>query len=115
MPGFRVADPGPPRRWQVLQHGPGPAWEPGTPRGEQPGIELHFAFIDWLTERGLLVAGGPLVDADAEGMFVVRFAEQAEAELAATTIDQAVVTGLLTVRVRPWLVVAGPVLEQPAD
>jgi uncharacterized protein YciI len=107
MPEFRAAGPGPPRRWQLLLHGPGPAWKQGVPRGEQPGIELHFAFLDWLAERGLLVAGGPLLDADAEGMLVVGFAEHAEAELAATTIDQAVVTGLLTVRVRPWLVVAG--------
>jgi uncharacterized protein YndB with AHSA1/START domain/uncharacterized protein YciI len=90
--------------WQVLQHSPGPAWRQDVPAGEQPGIEQHYAFVRGLLERGLLVAGGPLLDGDGEGMTVARFGSLQEAVRAATEDDPSVAGGLLAVRVRPWLV-----------
>jgi uncharacterized protein YciI len=94
-----------PAQWQVLQHTPGPRWDPARRAAEQPGIEQHYAFVAGLLERGLLVAAGPLRDVDGHGMTVTRFASLRAAEHAATREDRSVAGGLLAVRERPWSVV----------
>jgi uncharacterized protein YndB with AHSA1/START domain/uncharacterized protein YciI len=99
-----AAAPAGPAAWQVLLHSPGPAWRQGTPQGEQPGIEQHYEFVRGLLERGLVVAAGPFLDGNGEGMTVARFGSLQEAWRAATADDPSVVAGLLAVRVRPWLV-----------
>ena len=103
-----------PAQWQVLLHTPGPRWDPDLPGGEQPGIEQHYAFVAGLLGRGLLVAAGPLRDADGHGMTVARFPSLAAAEHAATREDRSVAGGLLAVRVRPWSVVMTVVPAAPA-
>jgi uncharacterized protein YciI len=109
-----------PAQWQVLQHTPGPRWDPARRAGEQPGIEQHVAFLAGLLERGLLVAAGPLRDVDGHGMTVTRFPSFSAAEHAATREDRSVTGGLLAVRVRPWSVVmtvvpAAPTPDAPLD
>ena len=102
-----------PAQWQVLQHTPGPRWDPARRAGEQPGIEQHYGFVAGLLERGLLVAAGPLRDVDGHGMTVTRFPSLSAAEHAATQEDRSVAGGLLAVRVRPWSVVMTVVPDAP--
>jgi uncharacterized protein len=109
-----------PAQWQVLQHTPGPRWDPARRGGEQPGIEQHYAFVAGLLERGLLVAAGPLRDVDGHGMTVTRFPSFGAALHAATREDRSVADGLLAVGVRPWSVVMtvvpdAPTAEEPLD
>jgi uncharacterized protein len=46
----------------VILFSAGPAWVSGRGSRQQPHWEGHAAFIDDLTERGLLIAGGPFAD-----------------------------------------------------
>ncbi len=88
----------------VVVHAPGPAWAPGVPAMEQEGLPLHVAHYAALLEAGKLVMGGPFLDARSGGMMIAE-PGVAEAELRAyAASDPAVVSGLLTFEVRPWLV-----------
>jgi uncharacterized protein YciI/uncharacterized protein YndB with AHSA1/START domain len=102
----RLRDGAGPPTYQVLVHRPGPAWRAGTAFAEQPGVELHIAFMRELRGEDRLVMGGPFLDADAGGMAVVAFGSLEAAERRART-DPSVAAGLLTVTVRPWLVAMG--------
>src|SRR5258708_3051810 len=46
----------------LVLFGAGPAWVKGRGSRQQLYWDEHAAFIDGLTERGLLVAGGPFAD-----------------------------------------------------
>jgi uncharacterized protein YndB with AHSA1/START domain/uncharacterized protein YciI len=104
--GARLDDEERPETWLVLAAAPGPRWDPALPPREQDGIEQHWAFVDRLAALGVLVGAGPLPGRPGHGQTVVRGLDRAEAERLATTTDQAVTSGLLTVEVVPWLVVA---------
>ncbi len=96
----------------VLFHSPGPAWDHQLGFLEQPGIELHIAFMRDLTQRGLMVLGGPFADGDDAGpvgMAVIAAADAAEAERLAQE-DRSVASGLLRVAIRPWTVPMGSAL-----
>jgi uncharacterized protein YciI len=95
-----------PTVYHVLVHEAGPAWQPGVPFREQPGVDLHMGFMGTLTETGRMVLGGPFLDGadDAPvGMAVIRAASMEDAERVAQE-DPSLATGLIRVRVRPWLV-----------
>ena len=97
------------QRLFVLFHSPGPAWDRALGFLEQPGIEEHVAFMRTLTERGVMVLGGPFADGDATeqvGMAVITAGDAEEAELLALE-DRSVASGLLRVAVRPWTVPMG--------
>lgn len=101
------------RQLFVLFHSPGPAWDQKLGFMEQPGIGEHIAFMRSLTERGLLVLGGPFGDEDpriAVGMAVVSAPDAGEAQRIAQE-DQSVEQGLLRVAVRPWIVPMGSALD----
>ena len=101
------------RRLFVLFHSPGPAWDQKLAFMEQPGIGEHIAFMRSLTERGLLVLGGPFGDDDPRisvGMAVVSAPDAGEAERLAQE-DRSVEHGLLRVAVRPWVVPMGGALD----
>ncbi len=89
-------------RYWVLVHAPGPAWVPGVPFPQQPGVELHQAHMRRLLDDGQLVIGGPFLDEQGGGFVVVRADTEAEA-LALGTPDESLAAGLLTMTVRPWL------------
>ena len=91
--------------WYALQHTRGPAVPAGESVFAQPGIVEHFAFLKRRADAGQLVAAGPLEDVDGEGMTILEVGSAEEAERLATLDDQSVVTGVLSVRVRPWRVV----------
>lgn len=99
---FRSSGDRPPQ-YQVLFHRPGATWQPGVPFREQPGVERHQGFMRRLDDEGLLVFGGPFLDEESGGMVVLRARSFDEASRLAQT-DPSIEAGLLTVRVRPWLV-----------
>ena len=90
--------------WFVLLHTPGPAIEPGQDVYEHPGISEHFAFLRRMAAAGRLVAAGPFGDARGEGMTLLRADDADEAQRLAREDDQAVLNGVLDVRIRPWQV-----------
>ncbi len=107
------------RQLFVLFHSAGPAWDKTLGFMEQPGIGEHIAFMRSLTERGLMVLGGPFGDEDAGvavGMAVIAAPDADAAELVAHE-DRSVAHGLIRVSVRPWTVPMGVALEAlpPAD
>lgn len=94
-----------PRTWFVLLHTQGPAVGEGESVFEHPGISEHYAFLQRRIAAGELVAAGPLSDEPGSGMTVLAVADLDTATRLATEDDQAVVDGVLRVRVRPWQVV----------
>jgi uncharacterized protein YndB with AHSA1/START domain/uncharacterized protein YciI len=93
--------------WLALLHTPGPAVDDPIEVFAHPDFPEHVAFLHRLLARGVIVAAGPF-PASGEGMTVIRFADPAEtAEYVrlAHEDDQAVVRGVLQVRVRPWSVI----------
>ena len=70
-----------------------------SPRG------LDRPFLQRRAAVGALVAAGPLPDEPGSGMTVLSVADLDTATRLATEDDQAVVTGVLEVQVRPWHVV----------
>jgi uncharacterized protein YciI len=93
------------RTWFVLLHTRGPAVAEGQSLFEHPRISEHYAFLQRRMAAGELVAAGPLVDEPGSGMTVLAVADLDTATRLATEDDQAVVGGVLLVRVRPWQVV----------
>ena len=94
--------------WFVLLHTPGPTIAAGQNVFEHPGIGEHFAFLQRMADAGRLVAAGPFGDVRGEGMTVLRATDADEAERLAREDDQAVASGVLAVRIRPWQVVMAP-------
>ena len=93
----------PDMRW-VIVHAPGPAWQPGRPPFEQPGIAAHVAHYGTWLESGTLAMGGPFLDADAGGMMITACDVPEDDVRMFAAADPAVAAGLLTVHVRRWLV-----------
>lgn len=93
--------------WLVLEHRPEPA-TPAEGVSTSPLFAQHVRFLSGLAEQGVLVAAGPLPDADGEGMAVVRAPDAGAAREVvrqAQDEDGSVTGELLSVRVRPWAVV----------
>lgn len=88
----------------VIFHSPGPAWEPGLPLVQQTGVAAHRAHFAQLLEQGLLLRGGPFVDAPGGGMMVCRPGADLSLLQAHAQADPAVASGLLVFEIRPWLV-----------
>lgn len=103
----RDAEPADGDLWVALLHTAGPALVPGQSVFAHPDFSQHLGFLRGLDEAGVLVAAGSLDGRTAEGMAIVRLpspADLAELTRRAQDEDQAVVRGLLQVRVRPWRV-----------
>ena len=93
------------RTWFVLLHARGPAVEEGQSVFEHPGIAEHYAFLQRRASAGELLAAGPLPDEPGAGMTLLSVADLDTATRLATEDDQAVVSGVLQVQIRPWQVV----------
>ena len=96
----------------VIVHHRGRAWVDGVPYLKQPAIDGHIGFMQSLTERGLMVLGGPYTDPDPTGivgMAIVR-ADSREAAEALAAEDPTLATGLIDARVRGWRAVMGSAL-----
>jgi uncharacterized protein YciI len=97
----------------VIVHHRGPAWQDGVPYLEQPAIGGHIGFMQDITDRGLMVLGGPYTDADASGivgMAIVSAAGLEQAEAIAAE-DPSIAAGMIEARVRPWRAVMGSALD----
>lgn len=88
----------------VVLHRPGPRWQAGVPLFEQPGLAEHIGhYREWLAQ-GKLMAGGPYLDDTAGGMMIPEPGVTEDDMRAFALRDPAVVSGLLTAEIRPWLV-----------
>jgi uncharacterized protein YciI len=90
----------------------GPGFHPARPRREQDGWDEHAAFMDALTEEGVVVLGGPVGDVDREDVLLV-VDVQDEAEIRARLADDPWADDILAIEsVRPWSVWLRPSVEQ---
>ena len=88
----------------VVLFSAGPAWVNGRGSRQQAHWEGHAAFIDDLTERGLLVAGGPFADESGAMNILSGSLERDDVERLYAT-DPFLVHGIFVLeRVAPWLV-----------
>jgi uncharacterized protein YciI len=69
---------------------------------DQPGIGEHVEYMRIFLDEGILILGGPFLD-DSGGMAVYELPD-ADIANAKATKDPAVQSGLLNVKVLPWLV-----------
>jgi uncharacterized protein YciI len=82
----------------------GPAWDHSRRRREQDGWDEHAAFMDALTEEGVVVLGGPVGEGDGEDVLLVADAES-EAAIRARLAEDPWADDVLTVKsVEPWSV-----------
>lgn len=93
--------------WVALLHRPGPAAPAQGSLYEDPRFGGHLAFLTRMREEGNLVAAGPLLDSQGEGMTILRLAGSDQLDRAnrlAKEEDASVACGFLAVTVRPWKV-----------
>jgi uncharacterized protein YciI len=104
-PALALADASslPPKRYFVLAHTPGPNWDPTRSYREQTGIDQHVAYMQDFFDRGTLVLGGPFLD-NSGGMMIFDLDSAQEAQRVAEA-DPTVKSGLLAVKVKPWLAI----------
>lgn len=88
----------------VVLHTPGPNWKPEKTLFEQRGVREHVEHYRKLLALGKLQMGGPFLDSKGGGMMIPT-ADTSEVEIRRFAAeDPAVVSGLLMVEVRQWLV-----------
>jgi uncharacterized protein YciI len=88
----------------LVKHVPGPAWDHSRPRREQHGWDEHAAFMDALTEEGIVILGGPVGEGDGEDVLLVVEVESEEA-IRARLADDPWANDMLTIEsVEPWSV-----------
>jgi uncharacterized protein YciI len=82
----------------------GPAWDPARHRREQKGWEEHAAFVDGMSEDGLVVLGGPVGEDTDQDVVLVFDADSEEAIRARLADDPWTDTILAIASVEPWSV-----------
>ncbi|HVZ42500.1 MAG TPA: hypothetical protein VHA82_01720 [Ramlibacter sp.] len=87
----------------IVFHDPGPAWVAGKPFPEQTGVREHVEHYRRFHAEGKLAMGGPFLDGAGGGMMVTEPGLDAGELFAFAQSDPAVASGLLVVRIRPWL------------
>ena len=88
----------------LVEHAPGPSWDHSRLRREQAGWDAHAAFMDALTEEGLIVLGGPVGEGDGDYALLVVEAES-EAAVRARLADDPWGSDMRTIEsVKPWSV-----------
>jgi uncharacterized protein len=91
-------------RYYLVERVRGPAWDHSRVRREQDGWGAHAAFMDELTERGVIVLGGPIGDGDGDNALLVMDVESEAAARAALADDPWGEDMLAFDSVRPWSV-----------
>jgi uncharacterized protein YciI len=90
--------------YYLVELAKGPAWDHTTPRREQDGWDAHAAFMDALTEEGVVILGGPVGEGDGENSLLV-VDSQSEAAIRARLAEDPWADGILVIEsVRPWSV-----------
>jgi uncharacterized protein YciI len=82
----------------------GPAWDPARHRREQKGWEEHAAFVDGMSEDGLVVLGGPVGEDTDQDVLLVFDADSEEAIRVRLADDPWTDTILAIASVEPWSV-----------
>jgi uncharacterized protein YciI len=88
--------------YYVFLHTPGPNWQKGVEFQEQKGVRDHIKYMRNQLDEGLLLMGGPFLD-NSGGMMICKTPDSETAKSIANA-DPAVVSGLLNVKVRKWMV-----------
>ena len=96
----------------MVEYDAGPAYLPGRPFAEQPGIMEYGAYMDQLHDAGILIFGGPFFDdLDPLVMTGASLYLDVESETEAREIvdrDPAITHGLLSVvDVKPFMAMIG--------
>jgi uncharacterized protein len=92
-------------RYFLVRNGLGPAWDHGRPRREQRGWDEHAAFMDGLTEDGVVVLGGPVGEGDGEdAVLVVDLPDEASVRERLAPDPWMKDGTLLTRTVEPWTI-----------
>jgi uncharacterized protein YciI len=87
------------RALYLVAYRPGPRWDQAKPRREQGGWDAHAAFMDALTEQGVVVIGGPL---DEQRALLVVQLDDEQAVRETLTADPWVDSALAIEHVEPW-------------
>jgi uncharacterized protein YciI len=88
----------------LVKHVPGPRWDHSRRRREQVGWDEHAAFMDSLTEEGLIVLGGPVGTGDGDYALLVVDAPDEET-IRARLAEDPWADGTLAVQsIEPWSV-----------
>jgi uncharacterized protein YciI len=88
--------------YYLVEQARGPAWDHSRRRREQAGWDEHAAFMDALTEEGVIVLGGPIGEGDGENTLLIF---DAPSEAAVRLADDPWAGGVLTIAsVKPWSV-----------
>jgi uncharacterized protein YciI len=91
----------------LVKHVPGPAWDRSRSRREQAGWDEHAAFMDALTDEGVILLGGPVGTGDGDYALLVMAAEN-ETELRSRLAADPWADSVLAIeRVEPWVVWLG--------
>lgn len=90
--------------YYLVRQARGPAWDDSRGRREQDGWEEHAAFMDALTEEGVVILGGPVGESlDADVLVVMDAAS--EAAIRNRLADDPWMDSVLTIKsVEPWTV-----------
>ncbi len=87
----------------LVRHGRGPAWVTTRLRRAQEGWDEHAAFMDALTERGIVLLGGPLGhDVNSGDALLVVSADDEDAVVATLASDPWHGTVLTIKSVQRW-------------
>jgi uncharacterized protein YciI len=90
--------------YYLVERARGPEWDYSKRRREQAGWDEHAAFMDALTEEGVILLGGPMGEGDGENTLIVVDVPN-EAAIRARLADDPWASDMLTiVSVTPWSV-----------
>jgi uncharacterized protein YciI len=91
----------------LVKHVPGAAWDRSRSRREQAGWDEHAAFMDALTDEGVILLGGPVGTGDGDYALLVMAAEN-ETELRRRLAADPWADSMLAIEsVEPWVVWLG--------
>jgi uncharacterized protein YciI len=90
--------------YYLVERAKGPAWDHSKGRREQAGWDEHAAFMDALTEEGVVILGGPIGEGDGENTLAVVDVDSEATIRARLAEDPWGEDMLTTVRVEPWSV-----------
>jgi uncharacterized protein len=88
----------------LVERAKGPAWDHSKRRREQAGWDEHAAFMDALTEEGVVILGGPIGEGDGENTLAVVDVDSEAAIRARLAGDPWGEDMLTIVSVEPWSV-----------
>lgn len=90
--------------YYLVEQAKGPAWDYSRRRREQAAWDEHAAFMDALTEEGIVILGGPIGEGDGENTLLIVDVDREE-EIRARLADDPWAGSILKIeRVEPWSV-----------